>query len=109
MLILVANKNVTIWHFGDCDNPVRKVFKNVHLDAVKKLEKNGIKQKGFFDGTCATVRIPVSEEINVLPGDYLYIGECYDELLPMEGALKIIEVKDNRRGCQKHWRIVCGG
>lgn len=104
-----ANKIVTIWHFGDSDIPDRKVFRNVTLDSSQKIEKNGIKQKGFFNGASATVRIFNAEEIGVLPGDYLYLGKCFDEAIPIENALKIIEVKDNRQGAQKHWRIVCGG
>lgn len=109
MFNLVADKVVTIWHFGDSDNPVPTIFRNVHIDAVKRIEKNGIKQKGFFDGKSATVRIPTGKEIDVMPGDYLYIGECFCENLSYEDALKVIEVKDNRRGGQRHWRIVCGG
>lgn len=104
-----ADRVVTIWHFDISDTPVRRVLKNVHIDAVKKIDKNGIKQKGFFDGTSAVVRIPTTEEISVSPGDYLYIGECFDALPDGEGALKITEIKDNRRGGQWHWRIVCGG
>ena len=104
-----TDKVVTIWHFGDSKIPVRRVFKNVYLDAVKRIDKNGIKQKGFFDGGAATVRIFVTEEIGVLPGDYLFTGESFDAFPENEDCLKIIEVKDNRRGCQKHWRIVCGG
>ncbi len=104
-----TNKSVTIWHFDDSDIPVLRVFKNVHVDSAWKIDKNGIKQKGFFDGKSAIVRIPTSEELSVLPGDYLFIGECFDKLPQGENALKIIEVKDNRRGGQKHWRIVCGG
>jgi len=105
----MTNKVVTIWHFGDDAIPVRKVYKNVLLDSVKRIEKNGIKQKGFFDGTTATVRIFVTENIDVLPGDYLFIGESLDAVPENENCIKIIEVKDNRRGGQKHWRIVCGG
>ena len=104
-----TDKVVKIWYFGNSDTPIREVFKNVCLDATRKIEKNGIKQKGFFDGANATVRIFTREEIDVSPGDYLYVGECYEVLPPIENALKIIEVKDNRRGGQKHWRIVCGG
>ena len=104
-----TNKNVTIWHFGDLATPVRRIFKNVYVDTACKIDKNGIKQKGFFDAKSATVRIPVSDDIGVLPGDYLFIGECSEELPNSEDALKIVEVKDNRRGGQKHWRIVCGG
>lgn len=105
----MTKKIVTIWHFGDSDSPARKVFSNVTLDTVKKLDKNGIKQKGFFNGTSAVVRIFTTEEIGVLPGDYLYIGENFAEFPENEDCIKIIEVKDNRRGGQKHWRIVCGG
>ncbi len=104
-----TNNIVTIWHFDDYDTPVRKVFGNVYIDATKKLDKNGIKQKGFFDGTVATVRIFVTEEIGVSLGDYLYIGESIDAYPESDDCLKITEVKDNRRGGQKHWRIVCGG
>lgn len=109
VLTLVADKVVTIWHFDDSDIPTRIVFKKAHIDSVDRISKNGIKQKGFFDGACATVRIPMKEEIKVTPGDYLYIGEFASDDVPVEGALKITEVKDNRRGGQKHWRIVCGG
>ncbi len=105
----MTDKVVTIWHFGDLDVPARKVFKNVSMDTTRRIEKNGIKQKGFFDVTDVTVRIFVTKEIGVLPGDYLYIGECLEEMPPIENALKVIEVKDNRRGGQKHWRVVCGG
>lgn len=100
---------VTVWHFGDFESPVRKVFKKVSLDTVRKIDKNGIKQKGFFDGNSAVARIFTAEEIGVIPNDYLFIGECFDAYPESEDCLKIIEVKDNRRGGQKHWRIVCGG
>lgn len=103
------NNVVTIWHFDDYDTPFRKVFRDVCLDVTKKIDKNGIKQKGFFDGTAATVRIFEKEEINVSPGDYLYTGECFDAYPESDDCLKITEVKDNRRGNRKHWRIVCGG
>lgn len=100
---------MTIWHFCDSDIPARLIFKNVCLDATKRIEKNGIKQKGFFDGTSATVRIFSNEEIGVLPGDYLFMGESLDAFPEDEECLKITEVKDNRYGGLKHWRIVCGG
>lgn len=105
----MRNKIVTIWHFAGYDTPNRKIFKNVCVDSVKKIEKNGIKQKGFFDGSTATVRIFETEEIGVIPGDYLYIGKKLDAMPDDEDCLKITEVKDNRRGAEKHWRIVCGG
>ena len=104
-----TDKVVTIWHFNESDLPVRKVFWNVCLESVKRIEKNGIKQKGFFDGTNATVRIFSSEDIGALPGDYLFVGESFDAYPDSEDCIKIVEVKDNRRGTNKHWRIVCGG
>lgn len=100
---------VTIWHFDDSDSPVRKVFKNVTMDSTKRIDKNGIKQKGFFDGSNAVIRIFTVQEIEVMPRDYLFIGESFEAYPMSEDCLKIVEVKDNRRGCQKHWRIVCGG
>ena len=103
------DKVVTIWHFGNSDTPTGKVFKNASVDSACSINKNGIKQKGFFDASGATVRIFTAEEVVVNPGDYLCFGECSDAAVPVENSMKIIAVKDNRRGGQKHWRIVCGG
>ena len=105
-----SDNTVTIWHFENgSDKPVRKVFNRVYVDAVSKISKNGIKQKGFFDASSAVVRIPGPERLDVLPGDYIALNEIISELPPEEISIKIIEVKDNRRGGQKHWRILCGG
>ena len=100
---------VTIWHFDNPEIKNRMVFKNVCLEYTRKIDKNGIKQKGFFNADNAIVRIFTEEDIYVLPGDYLFIGENFDEFPPADSGLKIIEVKDNRYGGQKHWRITCGG
>ena len=109
VLTLRTNSVVTIWHFDDSDTPKRRVFKNVHLDFTHRIDKNGIKQKGFFCADSAIVRIPTVEEIDAVPGDYICIGESLDEFPLADGSLKIVEVKDNRRGGQKHCRISCGG
>ena len=60
---------------------------------------------------CFSAFLPVvsAEEIEVLPGDYLFMGESFGDYPDSEDCIKIIEVKDNRRGTSKHWRIVCGG
>ncbi len=101
---------VTVWHFED-DNevPVRKVFKNSCKKSVHKLSKNGIKQKGFYSGDSMDVRIFTDEDISIIPGDYLLEGECCDTYPDRGKSRKIIEVRDNRRGVNRHWRILCGG
>ena len=104
-----SNKTVTIWHFEDSGTPVRKVFHKVYVEAVNKISKNGIKQKGFFEASSAVVRIPTRENLNVLPGDYISLKEDNSEFPPVDSSFKIVEVKDNRRGGQQHWRILCGG
>ena len=105
-----SDNTVTIWHFeNSSDKPVRKVFDKAYVDAVNKISKNGIKQMGFFNASGAVVRIPTSEILDISPGDYLALNEMKSELPPEDVGIKIIEVKDNRRGGQKHWRILCGG
>lgn len=107
---MIAESLVTVWHFDeDGQVPNRRVFKGVHLDGSEKISKNGIKQRGFFDAKSYVVRIPTTENMGIIPEDYLAIGEISDEFPDAEKTLKIMEVKDNRRGGQPHWRIVCGG
>lgn len=105
-----ADITITIWHFeDDLHSPVRTVYKGVHLDYTRKILKNGIKQKGFYDGDCCVARIPIKKEIGVVPGDYLTVEESDEEMPNPDNSMKIIEVKDNRRGGQPHWKIICGG
>ena len=104
------DKTVTVWHFVDESEEVeRKVFRSCHIRIIRKLSKNGIKQKGFYMGNSADVRIFTLEDIATAPGDYLSDGEVYSVYPDVETSLKIIEVRDNRRGTQPHWRILCGG
>lgn len=100
---------VTVWHFEDDKVPIRKVFKNSCKKTIHKLCKNGIKQKGFYDGDSTDVRIFTTEDIGIMPGDFLSDGECFDAYPDRETSQKIIEVRDNRRGVNPHWRILCGG
>lgn len=105
-----AESAVTFWHFSDnADVPQRRVYKNAYIDSVNRISKNGIRQKGFFDAKSCTVRIPLAEEFVILPGDYMTIGEDTAEFFDVENSLKIMEVKDNRRGSNPHWKILCGG
>ena len=103
------NYTVTVWHFAEDEVPMRKVFKNACRKTVHKLSKNGIKQKGFYTGDSSYVRIFTNEDIGVIPGDYLLDGESYTDFPGMESSQKIIEVRDNRRGANPHWHILCGG
>ena len=101
---------VTVWHFeNDREEPERKVFCGVLQNGVKKITKNGIKQKGFYFGDTLNVRIFTDKEIGIAPGDYLSLGEDLKAFPDREYSQKIVEVRDNRRGANKHWRIICGG
>ena len=105
-----ASFNITIWHFDDDKEEYsRQVICGVYVDGVKKIAKNGIKQKGFFDAKTLRVRIPARKDIFVFLGDYVRVGK-YDEDAPDKvHCFKVNEIKDNRRGGQPHWRISCGG
>jgi len=101
---------VTVWHFDDnSEVPERRIFNDVYFDGTNRISKNGIKQKGFYNGTGCGVRIPTSDESFVLPGDYLEVGKSSCDYPDRDKCLKVIEVKDNRRGGMPHWRITCGG
>ena len=104
------NYLVTIWHYNEeSDIPVRKTFNGAVDNSSKKITKNGIKQKGFYFGDNMSIRIFTEEEIEVAPGDYACQGDCGFAYPDRENSQKIVEVRDNRRGANPHWRILCGG
>lgn len=105
-----ADYTITVWHFKENDVvPERKIFKNVAVSRNTSISKNGIKQKGFFRSDRCSVRIFTETEIEIVPGDYLCIGEYNDTNPIREICHKVIELRDNRLGGKKHWHIVCGG
>ena len=104
------NNAITIWHYADdLETSSRKVFFNASIIHTQKISKNGIKQKGFYMGDSFDIRIFTAEEIDAVIGDYLMYGVQMNDSPDREKSHKIIEVRDNRRGTNPHWRIICGG
>ena len=105
-----ADYTITVWHFDNNeDAPTRRVLKNVSVSHKVCIGKNGIKQKGFFRNDSFAVRVFTTDDIGVVPGDYICVGE-YKDINPVkETCHKVIETRDNRRGGRKHWHIICGG
>lgn len=101
---------VTVWHYDEeSDIPIRKTYIGMVENSAKKITKNGIKQKGFYFGDSMSVRIFTDDEINITPGDYICCGEYIYTYPDRNNSQKIVEVRDNRRGGNPHWRILCGG
>ncbi|MBR4173033.1 MAG: hypothetical protein IKR46_01520, partial [Clostridia bacterium] len=70
------------------------------------VDKNGIKQKGFFDSSSATVRIPSESEIEFSIGDFIRLGEHFGEA-DRSTDFKVMEIHNNLRGTTPHYKLVC--
>ena len=90
---------VTLWHDGkSCILPVI----SSRLDA--SIDKNGIKQKGFFDSSALTLRIPQKAEISI--GDFVRLGKHFDDA-DRASDFKVMKIYNNPRGTTPHYRLVC--
>ena len=90
---------VTIWHGGkSCVLPLI----SSRLSYV--IDKNGMKQKGFFDSSRAVIRVPCGAEISI--GDFVRLGKHTGDV-KRGSDLKVMEIYDNSRGITPHYRLVC--
>ena len=94
-------KKVTVWHNG-----IRKCFPLLSFTSVFSTDKNGIKQKGFFESSICTVRIPAKPEIEVSVGDFVRLGDHTGEA-DRVNDYKVTKVFNNLRGITPHYKVVC--
>ena len=92
---------VTVWHNG-----VRRCFPLISSKTVISADKNGIKQKGFFDSSECTLRIYKAEEADFSIGDFVRIGEHTGDA-DRNSDFKVMKIFNNLRGTTPHYRLVC--
>lgn len=98
---MTGKVSVTVWHNG-----VPEIFRNVFVKLVSSVDKNGIKQRGFFDSSTCTVRIRCMGPKKFAIGDFMRIGEHTGEA--MRGSdFRIMKISDNIRGTTPHYKLVC--
>lgn len=94
-------KKVTVWHKGE-----RYCFPLMSLRITLETDKNGIKQRGFFDNSMCTLRIPAKSEFNFCIGDFVRIGE-HTGGADRDTDFKVMKIINNLRGTTPHYRLVC--
>ena len=99
---------ITLWHLdentGEYD---RKIYRALcHFDS--RLSKSGIKQKGYFSGDRAVVRVPASEKPQVCLGDFVRPGRWQDDVPKRIDDLKVTQVTENFKGANPHLRLFLG-
>ena len=99
---------VTIWHYDSgadkyirCSYPAKVFFED-------RLAKSGVKQKGFYSGSKATVRIPKSQLPMAWLGDYVREGDAGDEFPDRINDLKVTKITENFKGANPHLKLFCG-
>ena len=94
-------EKVTVWHNGK-----RQCFPLISARTVISEDKNGIKQKGFFESSVCTVRIPAKSETEFSIGDFVRIGEHTGDA-NRDTDFKVTKIFSNLRGTAPHYRLVC--
>lgn len=92
---------VTVWHNGQ-----RLCLPLISARTVISEDKNGIKQKGFFDSSKCTVRIPAKSEIGLSVGDFVRLGEHTGDA-DRVADFKVMKIYNNLRGITPHYKLVC--
>ena len=105
---MMCDAKVTLWHY---DTDSCEYVKSTYVAKTffeGRLAKSGVKQKGYYSGSRATVRIPEYEKPKVWLGDFVRYGEA-DDLLPDRiHDLKVTKITENYRGTNPHLKLFCG-
>ena len=103
-----CDSKVTIWHYDSysdeyisCCYPAKVFFED-------RLAKSGVKQKGYYNGSRATVRIPQSQFPMAWLGDYVREGDASDASPDRINDLKVTKITENFKGANPHLKLFCG-
>ena len=98
---MITRNYATIWHDGKrCVYPVLSVKVSLSID------KNGIKQKGFFDSSACILRIPAKSELEISIGDFVRLGKHIGDA-DRTTDYKVMKICENLRGTTPHYKLVC--
>ena len=97
---MTVNKKISVYRYDDYDNNYKCTFcgeVSFYNDFKVAAENGGLKPDNVIK-----IRIPTAERLDIRLGDHVIIG---DMPLNRDIALKIIDISDNRRGTNPHYRI----
>ena len=97
---------ITIWHY-DGQGYQRNTYRAMAF-FEDRIAKSGVKQKGYYSGSRATVRIPNHLMPKAELGDYVRQGECYDVAPDRINDLKVTKITENKRGANPHLKLFLG-
>ena len=105
---MMCDAKVTLWHY---DTDSCEYVKSTYVAKTffeGRLAKSGVKQKGYYSGSRATVRIPSHLMPSAQLGDYLRQGESYDSAPDRINDLKVTKITENTKGANPHIKLFCG-
>ena len=103
-----TNSRITLWHYDANSGEYERKTYRALVNFRDRLYKGGMKNKGYFSGACADVRIPMSEKPMVTIGDYCRIGVSEDENPRRIEDMKVTQIAENYRGTNPHLRLFLG-
>lgn len=92
---------VTLWHDGES-----RVLPLISARITSAVDKNGIKQKGFFAENICTMRILAENPLDIAAGDYVRLGK-YTGNADRSADFKVMKIYNNLRGTTPHYKLVC--
>ena len=96
---MTAKAYVTVWHGGES-----YILPVISSRLGYAIDKNGMKQKGFFDSSKLVLRVPQNSEIAI--GDFVRLGRHSGDA-ERGSDFRVMEIYDNLRGITPHYRLVC--
>ena len=97
---MTVNKTIAVYRFDDYENDYKHIF--CGGASLYNAFKSAATDKGMVYDGILKIRIPTNERLDIRLGDYLIFGNVP---FSRENAFKIIDVSENRRGLNPHYRI----
>jgi len=98
---VICENSVTLWHNG-----VARHINNASIYHKICIDKNGMKQTGFFDASSLCIRIPKTKPIDISIGDYVRIGK-HSGTYNRNADFVVMGICENFRGSNPHYKVVC--
>ena len=101
---MLTNGAVTLFHLDENEGWQRCFFPACAVHHTTKISGSA---KGVEYANLCTIRIPGEGDVSVSAGDYVFLGEAFEDVPQKADCLTVVGFSDNRRGQKRmrHWRV----
>ena len=105
---MTCNNSVTVYKYNDDEEVyTRNIYRAYVFETRRNTDAGNVSSSGRSESSRVIIRIPTSENLNIVPGNRIVIGDCTDEKPPKDKYYRVTVCGDRRYGINPHWRLEC--